>query len=77
MYLQKWRIKFMKYNVTSAEASKLLKKIMDEKNIALNNERQSSTFNASLAEDIESVRSDYNYEETKKYGYISKMVNIF
>ena len=26
----------MKYNVTSAEASKLLKKIMDEKNIALN-----------------------------------------
>ena len=72
MYLQKWRIKFMKYNVTSAEASKLLKKIMDEKNIALNNERQSSTFNASLAEDIESVRPDYNYEETKKYGYISK-----
>ena len=56
----------MKYNVTSAEASKLLKKIMDEKNIALNNERQSSTFNASLAEDIESVRPDYNYEETKK-----------
>ena len=58
MYLQKWRIKFMKYNVTSAEASKLLKKIMDEKNIALNNERQSCTFNASLAEDIESVRPD-------------------
>ena len=57
----------MKYNVTSAEASKLLKKIMDEKNIALNNERQSSTFNASLAEDIESIRPDYNYEETKKY----------
>lgn len=57
----------MKYNVTSAEASKLLKKIMDEKNIALNNERQSSTFNASLAEDIESVRPGYNYDETKKY----------
>lgn len=57
----------MKYSVTSAEASKLLKKIMDEKNIALNNERQSSTFNASLAEDIESVRPGYNYDETKKY----------
>lgn len=34
---------FMKYTVTSAEASKMLKKIIDEKNITLNNERQSSS----------------------------------
>ena len=46
----------MKYTVTSAEASKMLKKILEEKSILLANERQSSVFNASLGEDVESVR---------------------
>ena len=56
----------MKYAVTSAEASKMLKKILEEKNILLASERQSSVFNASLGEDVDSVRPAYNYEETQK-----------
>ena len=56
----------MKYAVTSAEASKMLKKLLEEKSILLANERQSCVFNASLGEDIESVRPAYNYEETQK-----------
>lgn len=56
----------MKYTVTSAEASKILKKLMDEKTILLANERQSSVFNASLGEEIESVRPAYDYEETQR-----------
>ncbi len=56
----------MKYTVTSAEASKMLKKILEERNIVLDNERQSSVFNASLGEDVESVRPAYDYEETQK-----------
>lgn len=56
----------MKYNLTSAEASKLLKKLLEEKNIILSNERQSAVFNASLGEDIESVRPAYDYEATQK-----------
>lgn len=56
----------MKYNVTSAEASKMLKKIFEEKNILLDNERKSCVFNASLGEDIESVRPVYDYEKTQK-----------
>ena len=56
----------MKYTVTSAEASKMLKKILEEKSIVLANERQSSVFNASLGEDIDSVRPVYDYEETQK-----------
>ena len=56
----------MKYTVTSAEASKMLKKILEEKNIVLANERQSSVFNASLGEDVDSVRPIYDYEETQK-----------
>lgn len=56
----------MKYAVTSAEASKLLKKFLGERNILLANERQSCTFNASLGEDINSVRPEYDYEQTQK-----------
>jgi len=56
----------MKYTVTSAEASKMLKKILEEKNLLLANERQSCVFNASLGEDIEAVRPVYDYEETQK-----------
>lgn len=56
----------MKYVVTSAEASKMLKKLLEEKNILLANERQSCLFNASLGEDVESVRPVYDYEETQR-----------
>lgn len=56
----------MKYTVTSAEASKMLKKLLEEKNIVLANERQSCVFNASLGEEVESVRPAYDYEETQK-----------
>ena len=56
----------MKYVVTSAEASKMLKKLQEEKNILLASERQSCMFNASLGEDVESVRPVYDYEETQR-----------
>lgn len=55
----------MKYTVTSAEASKLLKKVMEEKDLLLESEAKSRSFNASLGEDIESVRPEYDYDETQ------------
>lgn len=51
----------MKYTLTSAEASKMLKKILEEKSLILANERQSCVFNAALGEDVESVRPAYDY----------------
>ena len=54
----------MKYHVTSAEAAKLLKKLLDEKSILLADEYRSSTFNAALGEDVESVRPMYDYAAT-------------
>ena len=59
-------VRVMKYTVTSAEASKMLKKIMEEKSILLASERQSCVFNASLGEELESVRPVYDYEKTQK-----------
>lgn len=56
----------MKYTLTPSESSKLLKKIIEEKAIILANEAQSSTFNAALGEDVESVRPIYDYESTCK-----------
>lgn len=56
----------MKYTITSAEASKMLKKLLEEKSIVLSNEQQSSVFHASLGEDVESVRPEYNYKETQE-----------
>lgn len=57
----------MKYTLTSAEASKLLKKIADEKSVRWANEKQSYMFCAALGEDIESVRPAYDYDETGRY----------
>ncbi len=57
----------MRYIVTSSEASKMLKKVMEEKNAALAMELQSCVFNASLGEDVESVRPQYDYAETQRY----------
>lgn len=56
----------MKVMVTSAEASKMLKKVLEEKNLMIAMERQSCVFNASLGEDVESVRPIYDYAETQK-----------
>ena len=56
----------MKYHVTSAEAAKLLKKLLDEKSILLADEYRSSTFNAALGEDVESVRPMYDYAATQQ-----------
>lgn len=56
----------MKYTVTPAEASKMLKKLLEEKSILLSDERQSCVFNASLGEDVDSVRPVYDYGETQK-----------
>ena len=50
---------------TSAEAAKLLRKLNEEKYSIENNEKQSSTFIAATTENIETVRPEYNYEETK------------
>lgn len=56
----------MKYSVTSAEAAKLLKKLNEQKQMLFEEESQSCVFNASLNEDIESVRPEYDYENTRK-----------
>ncbi len=50
----------MKYSVTSVEASKMLKKLMEEKRILSENENMSAWFNAALGEDVESVRPEYD-----------------
>lgn len=55
----------MKYSMTSAEAAKLLKKLNEQKNMLLGEERRSCVFNASLGEDIESVRPEYDYDKTQ------------
>lgn len=75
----------MKYTVTSAEANKLLKKIMEEKNIIISKEDQTSKFNAAINEEVDSVRPDYNYEEVRlellkydrKIRAIKHAINVF
>ncbi len=56
----------MRYTVTSSEASKMLRKLTEEKAMLLAEERQSCEFNASLNEDVESVRPEYDYEQTQR-----------
>lgn len=75
----------MKYSMTSAEASKLLKKLLEQKSILLNEERRSSVFNAALGEDVESVRPEYDYAATQaaldklneKIRLLKHVVNCF
>lgn len=55
---------YMKY--TSVEANKLLRKLNEEKSQLEAMERQSSTFNAALGEDIESVRPAYDYVKVQE-----------
>lgn len=52
-------------NYTSAEAAKLLRKLNEERNNLLNIETQSSSFCASLGEDIEAIRPTYDYKEVQ------------
>ena len=53
----------MKY--TSAEANRLLKKLADDRKILLSEEENSSTFKASVGENPDDVRPDYNYLQTQ------------
>lgn len=55
----------MKYIMTSAEAAKFLKKLNEQKKMLLCEERRSCVFNASLGEDVDSVRPKYDYEQTQ------------
>lgn len=54
----------MKY--TSAEAAKLLRQLTNKHEDLLILERQSSTFIASLGEDIEDVRPEYDYKSVQQ-----------
>ena len=54
----------MKY--TSAEANKLLRQLNEQKERLLNIESRSSTFIASVGEDIEDVRPEYSYEKVQE-----------
>ncbi len=53
-------------NLTSAEASKILKKLNEELNSVIGKENECKSFLASLGEDPESVRPEYDYTETNK-----------
>lgn len=54
----------MKY--TSAEANKMLKKLGEEKESLISMENASSTFKASLGEDPETLRPEYDYSSVQK-----------
>ncbi len=70
---------------TSAEASKLLRKLIEEKATLEAKEERSRVFIAAVGEDIESVRPDYNYQETqdaleavdKKIRLLKHIINCF
>lgn len=60
---------------TSAQANKLLKKLNEEKNLVLSQEQKSSSFNAALGENVESVRPEYSYDETSvRLNELDKMI---
>lgn len=50
---------------TSAEASKLLRKLSDEYNALLDKEERSREFHAAMGEAVEYVRPEYDYEKTQ------------
>ena len=51
--------------ITSSQASKMLKKLNNDFNDLKNLESMSSTFLAAVGEDVESVRPEYSYAETR------------
>ncbi len=70
---------------TSAEASKLLKKLIDEKQNILSMEGKTATFKAALGEDPESVRPEYNFRQSedsletvmRKILKVKHAINVF
>ena len=52
--------------VTSKEANKLLKELEAERNRLLTEQEQASTFLASVGEDVESCRPNFDYEKSKE-----------
>ena len=52
-------------NCTSAQAAKLLSKFQQDYDQLAAREANAKTFLASVGEDVESVRPEYDYEETK------------
>ena len=73
----------MKY--TSSEANKLLKKLNSDLDTLLNIESQSKSFLAATGEDPESVRPEFNYEQTqldikelqRKIRTVKHAINMF
>ena len=71
--------------ITSAEAAKLLRQLNEEFNTIANKERNSKEFNAAVGEDIEELRPDYSYEETRdaldeidaKIRKLKHAINVF
>lgn len=51
---------------TSAQANKLIKKLMDERSDILTDELQSCKFVAATTEDLEDARPPYDYAETQR-----------
>ena len=70
---------------TSAEANKLLKQLMDERDRLIRNESQTSRFVAATTEDIENVRPEYNFMEMQdkireveqKIRKVKHAINVF
>ena len=52
--------------VTSSQAAKMLRRLVDERNSLASAESRSSSFNAAVGEDIETVRPEYDYAATQK-----------
>ena len=51
---------------TSAEANKMLKKLLDDHNDLLKKEEDAHTFRAATVEKLEDARPDYEYDETQR-----------
>lgn len=70
---------------TSAEANKLLRKLKEEELFIRRHEIKSSSFNAALGEDVESVRPDYDFARTaaaledvqRKMRAVKHAINVF
>ena len=62
---------------TSAQANKLLKKLMEERSVLLSAEAQSKTFVAATTEQLEDARPEYDYKSTQeKLDEIEKNIRI-
>ena len=70
---------------TSAEASKLLRTLLEEHTNLVNSERSLDTFGAFANEDLDSIRPQYNYSDyqkkladlEKKIRTIKHAINVF